>query len=189
MVALIFSHRPSWDLSETPSLPIVLRRLGDDGWEPDQRAPTNPDRSATAADGYAGAADSCAAADLDEHSPPGARAESDDVIFGVEGPRGPDPDATANRCDLDHVFSIDVLMFIIYSALMNPIERRRQTKGWTRPQLAEHVGVSRQAVYYWEKGKYLPVGQSLHKLAEVFEVDELDLVNELLSWQDAHRRS
>ncbi len=33
MVALVFSHRPSWDLSENPSLPAVLRLLGDDGWE------------------------------------------------------------------------------------------------------------------------------------------------------------
>ena len=33
MVALVFSHRPSWDLSENPSLAPVLRLLGDDGWE------------------------------------------------------------------------------------------------------------------------------------------------------------
>ncbi len=33
VTALVFSHRPSWDLSENPSLPTVLRLLGDDGWE------------------------------------------------------------------------------------------------------------------------------------------------------------
>ena len=33
VAALVFSHRPSWDLSENPSLAVVLGLLGDDGWE------------------------------------------------------------------------------------------------------------------------------------------------------------
>ena len=33
MVALVFSHRPSRDLSEYPSLAAVLPLLGEDGWE------------------------------------------------------------------------------------------------------------------------------------------------------------
>ena len=33
VTAVVFSHRPSWDLSENPSLATVLRLLGDDGWE------------------------------------------------------------------------------------------------------------------------------------------------------------
>ena len=33
VVGLAFSHRPDWDLSENPSLGLILRLLGDDGWE------------------------------------------------------------------------------------------------------------------------------------------------------------
>ena len=71
---------------------------------------------------------------------------------------------------------------------MHPIKQRRQAKGWTASQLARRVGVTRESIWHWERGT-LPKAQSLHKLAEVFAVDELDLVNELLNWQSAHRRS
>ena len=70
---------------------------------------------------------------------------------------------------------------------MHPIKQRRQAKGWTPSQLAKRVGVTRESIWHWERGT-LPKAQSLRKLAEVFEVDELDLVNELLDWQRAPRR-
>ncbi len=72
---------------------------------------------------------------------------------------------------------------------MNPIKQRREAKGWTQVHLARRVGVTRVAVHYWEERGSLPNAQSLRKLAEVFEVDFLDLVNELLAWQSASRRS
>jgi transcriptional regulator with XRE-family HTH domain len=68
---------------------------------------------------------------------------------------------------------------------MNPIKQRRETKCWTQTQLAMRVGVSRAAVHYWEERGSVPNAQILRKLAEVFEVDFLDLVNELLAWQSA----
>ena len=73
---------------------------------------------------------------------------------------------------------------------MHPIKQRRQAKGWAPSQLARRVGVTRESVWHWERGT-LPKAQSLRKVAEVFEVDELDLVNELLNWnwQSAPRRS
>ncbi len=71
---------------------------------------------------------------------------------------------------------------------MHPIKQRREAKGLTQSQLAKRVGVTSESVWHWERGT-LPKAQSLRKLAEVFEVDELDLVNELLNWQSAHRRS
>jgi transcriptional regulator with XRE-family HTH domain len=72
---------------------------------------------------------------------------------------------------------------------MNPIKQRREAKGWTQSQLARRVGVGRQAVRSWEERGSLPNVQSLRKLAEVFRVDQLDLVNELLTWESAARRS
>ena len=72
---------------------------------------------------------------------------------------------------------------------MNPIKQRREAKGWTPSQLARRVGVGRQAVRSWEERGSLPNVQSLRKLAEVFRVDQLDLVNELLAWESSARRS
>ena len=72
---------------------------------------------------------------------------------------------------------------------MYPIKQRREAKGWTQAHLARRVGVTRAAVHYWEERGSLPNAESLRKLAEVFEVDELALVNELLNWQSAPRRS
>ncbi len=69
---------------------------------------------------------------------------------------------------------------------MNPIKQRRAAKGWTPSELARRVGVTRESVWHWERGA-LPRGQSLRKLAEVFEMDQLDLVDEILTWQSAHR--
>ena len=77
---------------------------------------------------------------------------------------------------------------MIYSAPMNPIKQRREAKGWTQAQLARCLGVSRQSVHYWEERGALPSEQSLRKLAEAFEMDHLDLVNELLNGQRATRR-
>lgn len=71
---------------------------------------------------------------------------------------------------------------------MHPIKQRRQAKGWTPSQLAKRVGVTRESVWHWERGT-LPHGRSLRKLAEAFEVDHIDLVNELLAWESACRRS
>ncbi len=71
---------------------------------------------------------------------------------------------------------------------MYPIKQRREAKGWTRAQLAWHVGVTRAAVHHWEERDSMPSAQSLRRLAEVFEVDHLDLVNEILAWQRMPRR-
>ena len=71
---------------------------------------------------------------------------------------------------------------------MHPIRQRREAKGWTVAQLALRVRVSAQAVYQWEKGT-LPNARNLRALAEVFEMDPLDLVQEILNWQNAYGRS
>jgi transcriptional regulator with XRE-family HTH domain len=64
---------------------------------------------------------------------------------------------------------------------MNPIKRRREAKGWTVSHLAQCTGVSTQAVYKWETGS-LPQPPRLRMVAEMFAVDYLDLVSEILNW-------
>lgn len=36
------------------------------------------------------------------------------------------------------------------------IQRRRELAGWSRAQLADHVGVTRQMVRLWEEGEHAP---------------------------------
>lgn len=54
----------------------------------------------------------------------------------------------------------------------------RTERGWTIERLAELLGVSRQAVWYWETGQRLPRPGALKKVAEVFGVMERDLLAE-----------
>ena len=42
MAGFVFNCYPRWDLSENPSLPVVLRLLGEDGWEMDSVSTTAP---------------------------------------------------------------------------------------------------------------------------------------------------
>ena len=47
--------------------------------------------------------------------------------------------------------------------------------GWTQAELAEKIGVTQSTVAQWEKGKTLPTGSKLTKVADVLgiTVDEL----------------
>jgi len=65
---------------------------------------------------------------------------------------------------------------------MHPIERYRTARGWTRRELARRAGVSVNTVRSWEAG-VMPRGANLHKLAELFDVDFIRLVNSIISWR------
>jgi transcriptional regulator with XRE-family HTH domain len=52
----------------------------------------------------------------------------------------------------------------------------RAAKGLTLEALAELLGVSRQAVWYWETGQRLPRADHFKKIAQVFKVAELELL-------------
>jgi len=52
----------------------------------------------------------------------------------------------------------------------------RASKGMTLETLAERLGVSRQAVWYWETGQRLPRAAHFKSIAQVFDVAELDLL-------------
>ena len=53
----------------------------------------------------------------------------------------------------------------------------RKMKGFTQEEIAEKVGVTRQAVAKWEAGETVPDLDKCKKLAEVFEVSLDDLAN------------
>ena len=69
---------------------------------------------------------------------------------------------------------------------LHPLKRARYSKGWTAYQLAQLLGVNVNSIYEWEKGR-LPRSERLRRLAEVLGRDWRDLLEELVSWRDAHR--
>jgi transcriptional regulator with XRE-family HTH domain len=52
----------------------------------------------------------------------------------------------------------------------------RDEHGWTIEHLADRLGVSRQAVWYWETGQRLPRAGSFRKIADEFGVTERELL-------------
>lgn len=55
-------------------------------------------------------------------------------------------------------------------AMVNQLKLMRNRKGMTQEQVAEQVGVSRQAVAKWEKGETLPDIESCVHLADLYGV-------------------
>jgi transcriptional regulator with XRE-family HTH domain len=58
----------------------------------------------------------------------------------------------------------------------NRLAALRSEHGWTIEQLADRLGVSRQAVWYWETGQRLPRAGLFRKIADEFGVMERDLL-------------
>jgi transcriptional regulator with XRE-family HTH domain len=44
----------------------------------------------------------------------------------------------------------------VLEAFGNRIVRLREARGWTRPELAGHLGVTRQRLGHWERGEATP---------------------------------
>ena len=65
------------------------------------------------------------------------------------------------------------------------IKEFRTEKGLTQAELAEKIGVSRGAVYFWEKGINEPTAGYVVKLAKIFgvSVDELLSVEPCEKWE------
>ena len=66
------------------------------------------------------------------------------------------------------------------TTLGKQIAQLRRGKGVTQEELANHVGVSTQAVSKWENGVIYPSAENMRKLAELMKVD----VNSLLSEEE-----
>ena len=65
--------------------------------------------------------------------------------------------------------------------MKNRLRVLRAEKDWTQAQLAETVGVSRQAIIAVENGKYDPALPLAFKLARAFGKN----VEEVFVWEDA----
>jgi transcriptional regulator with XRE-family HTH domain len=65
---------------------------------------------------------------------------------------------------------------------MHPIEGFRSARGWTQEELARRTGVNLSTVRAWERGA-MPSAANLRKLALLFEVDLIRLVDAMISWQ------
>lgn len=55
------------------------------------------------------------------------------------------------------------------------IRELREERKLTREQVAAHVGVSKQAVYWWEHDKRMPLASQLRALAQLFDVSMDDI--------------
>jgi putative transcriptional regulator len=64
--------------------------------------------------------------------------------------------------------------------IQNRIKVLRAERDWTQADLAEKVGISRQAVISIEKYKYTPSLELAFKIAEVFNVS----INEVFEHKD-----
>ena len=59
--------------------------------------------------------------------------------------------------------------------LKDNIRLYRQQKDWTQKQLGEKLGVSKTAVFYWEKGTREPDIKTIKNLCQLFDVSPNDL--------------
>ena len=59
--------------------------------------------------------------------------------------------------------------------IKNRIKILRSERDWTQADLAERVGISRQAVISIEKYKYTPSLELAFKISKAFEVDMTDI--------------
>lgn len=67
--------------------------------------------------------------------------------------------------------------------IQNRIKVLRAERDWTQADLAEKVGVSRQAVISIEKYKYTPSLELAFKIAGVFNVS----INEVFEYKDGEK--
>ena len=65
----------------------------------------------------------------------------------------------------------------------------RAGRGWSQEQLANEIGVTRQAVGRWEKGAGLPDAVSLTNLSKAFDVTPEWLIDETASGRPEPRRA
>ena len=61
----------------------------------------------------------------------------------------------------------------------------RNERGWSIEEVAAHLGVSRQAVWYWETGQRVPRQRLFKRVAEIFEVPPEALKAEAVNPQPA----
>ena len=79
-------------------------------------------------------------------------------------------DLAKEEVDQDRSFGVD------HETLGSRIKRLRNARGHTMRGLAEKVGVSKPTLWKWEGDQMRPRHDTMHRLAEVLDVSELELV-------------
>lgn len=63
------------------------------------------------------------------------------------------------------------------NTIADQIKKYRKARGWTQPQLADKLSVSKQTISNWETGMKVPRMGSLQKLADLFGVKIGEITN------------
>ena len=63
-------------------------------------------------------------------------------------------------------------------SLDTKLRKLREQKGWSQMDVAHQLDISQSAYNKWEAGQAKPTLQNLKKIAEIFEVNFLDLIQE-----------
>ncbi|WP_027379947.1 helix-turn-helix domain-containing protein [Chryseobacterium daeguense] len=61
-------------------------------------------------------------------------------------------------------------------SLETKLRKLREQKGWSQMDVAHQLDISQSAYNKWEAGQAKPTLQNLQKIADVFEVDFVDLL-------------
>lgn len=69
----------------------------------------------------------------------------------------------------------------------NNLKFFRKKNGYTQEQIAEKVGVSRQAIAKWERGETLPDIENLIALADIYEVTIDSIVRNVASYGNSDK--
>ena len=70
------------------------------------------------------------------------------------------------------------LIRMVENSIASQIKKLRKSRGWTQPQLADKLSVSKQTISNWETGIKVPRMGSLQKLADLFNVKIGEITNE-----------
>lgn len=83
------------------------------------------------------------------------------------------------NCDILEIWRVRKMAFDY-----NNLKLYRKKCGFTQEQIAEMLGVSRQAVAKWERGETLPDIENVIALADLYEVSVDSLVRNLASFRE-----
>ena len=73
---------------------------------------------------------------------------------------------------------------MVENTIASQIKRLRKSRGWTQPQLADRLSVSKQTISNWETGIKVPRMGSLQKLADLFDVKIGEITNASIEQSD-----
>lgn len=73
---------------------------------------------------------------------------------------------------------------MVENTIASQIKRLRKSRGWTQPQLADRLSVSKQTISNWETGIKVPRMGSLQKLADLFDVKIGEITNASIERSD-----